>query len=329
MLRTLKIFQLMLPFYLLTFTVMNNYMTASSSVSPNLFEGCWVFNHMPKAGSTTTLSLFRTFAGAQKQKRANVGFSPWEDDLRLSEIRDGNLTFIWGEYTKSLRAMGSYKNCKWFTLMRHPITRIVSMFLDCKYQSRGDQNCGKGAFDFDVEGADLHAFARVYRNESLRQFIMVFFRPQEIRACRAVQAVKRRFPGWFKVGLFVDELYANATNSVYEASSSVEYEAMEMFLQPAIGLIQTYAAVAKFEEFDINLQLFTNALKIPGLDWVKTFEHQGIKNVNVHVETDVKEAMVSEAWTDPVLHEILALDIVLYNHAASIFKQQLAMYEVY
>lgn len=110
---------------------------------------------------------------------------------------------------------------------------------------------------------------------------------------------RRTFSCWFKVGLFV-ELYANATNNVYAESSSVEYEGMEVFLQPAIGLIQTYAAVAIFEEFDSSLQLFDKALKIPGLDWVEAFEVQGVKNKNVHVETEVKQAIMSEAWTDPV-----------------------------
>lgn len=181
------------------------------------------------------------------------------------------------------------------------------MFLYCKYQARNDQNCGKGTFDFNDEAEDLRAYAKFYSNESLRQFLIAFFTPQEIRASRAVQAVNKRFPGWYKVGLFI-ELYANATENIDAAllSSAV----------PAVDLLQTYAAVAIFEDYENGLHLFRRALNIPGLEWVNAFKR--VKNA--------KMVMHSAAWSDVVIQEILWLDLLLYDHAVSVYEKQLKRY---
>lgn len=48
-----------------------------------------------------------------------------------------NSTYILGEYVESLWPYREGRDCKWFTMFRHPIPRLVSAFFFCKPGGRG------------------------------------------------------------------------------------------------------------------------------------------------------------------------------------------------
>lgn len=53
----------------------------------------------------------------------------------------------------------------------------------------------------------------------------------------------------------------------------------------------------------------------------------GKKNSNSVLKEQEKEALV-KAWTDPELKKHLVLDLVLYDHAVSVHKQQIEKYRL-
>lgn len=98
-----------------------------------------------------------------------------------------------GGCTEALRRH-AHGTCKWFTVFRHPIARLVSAFYHCR-ESPGDPLCaseGAGA-----GGMDLVHFAEHWGNYALRQFALAGG-----IACRAgCQSNQRRMMGQFSMAM--------------------------------------------------------------------------------------------------------------------------------
>lgn len=147
-------------------------------------------------------------------------------------------------------------------------------------------------------------------------------------ASPAVQAVDPEIPGWYKIGLYVNELYANETaDGKTGLSLDVHDAAMYKFLQPAMDrLSNEYAAVGILEDFDKSLHLLNLALKIPRLDWVQSYKNLGPQNEGVSGRDEEKKETLRLAWTDPAIHKFVWLDMLLYDHAVAVYKKQLVEY---
>lgn len=149
-------------------------------------EGCWVFSRMAKTGSSTLTLILEDW-----YKRNNYifrAFSPhrWHHLPRGKNFRTENTTLVGGAYSEALFALGEGGECKWFTIFRHPIPRLVSAFYYCKYKRPDDTPCGGGAMDLAT--ADFYSFAELWSNMALLHFITGFVTPNEVRLSTNVPA---------------------------------------------------------------------------------------------------------------------------------------------
>lgn len=84
-----------------------------------------------------------------------------------------------------------------------------------------------------------------------------------------------------------------------------------------------YAAVGIAEELGATVKLFQKALAMPGLDWPRELAKRGkADNTREAVDDGEYEATLRQAMANPQIGNFLRLDILLYEHAIEIFRQQ-------
>lgn len=227
-----------------------------------------------------------------------------------------------------------------------PISRLISAYFYCKV--RPDQLCadfrGKSKTD------DLLSFAEHWGNYGLMQFVLAFLTPEEIHAdsgwaarlegnpcvvatedgqAHYLQHEPKRCPGWYMLKLFIESRGVEAGyqhEPVGEGSTAAALNQvwMHQFLQPAMGLLnEKYAAVAILEEWNTSMELFQATLEIPDFNWLTAFREGGSSRVNTEFQDAAHEAR-QRAMNDPKIRELLWLDILLYDHAVSVFNRQVA-----
>lgn len=229
---------------------------------------------------------------------------------------------IWGSYVEGLRHHGA-EQCKWFTIFRHPMTRLVSAFFYCK--DRPDPLCANLQRRGNV--TDFQSFAEHWSNFGLRQFAMGMVMPDMVTAYPAARECVRKdtqCPGWYMLKLFLNGRHnaGGGNDDIPDASM------MRNMLQPAQELLRNkYAAVGILEKYDTTLQLFNSALEMPNFDWVRTFKTIGPKNRD-RKNQEREEAVVQEALTNPAIKRFISLDLLLYEHALEVHAAQLRQYGI-
>ena len=95
---------------------------------------------MVKSGGTTVKVLLRSFAERSMTLQREYANAMWlkgiEGTSTAKQIFTSVDGIIYGGHAEALRSMGGSGNCKWFTIFRHPVPRLVSAFLYCKYMNR-------------------------------------------------------------------------------------------------------------------------------------------------------------------------------------------------
>lgn len=101
---------------------------------------CWMFQHMVKSGGSTVRVMMSAWAVKNDIKHDRYVDYMWlMGDSYANMMLERNSTYILGEYAESLRSYGGGRDCKWFTMFRHPIPRLVSAYFFCKPGGRGHQ----------------------------------------------------------------------------------------------------------------------------------------------------------------------------------------------
>lgn len=150
----------------------------------------------------------------------------------------------------------------------------------------------------------------------------------QVLAYPAVKALSPKISAYYKIRLYVNELYEKDMAAGGAAHfSGVHDEALYKFLDPAIRRLETkFAAVGILDDFDRTLQLFNKALIMPNLDWVDYFNNLGAQNAGEKRVQDESEETLRLAWQDPTIHKFLWLDMLFYDRALALFNDQLVAY---
>lgn len=111
--------------------------------APPASEECWAYTHLQKAGGTTIKNLLFDFWGPEKsttydsyQWKKGQGYA---DSAAASLASPTGLNAVAGGYPEALRntpALGGGNDgssCRWFTVFRHPVSRLVSAFYYCRW----------------------------------------------------------------------------------------------------------------------------------------------------------------------------------------------------
>lgn len=151
---------------------------------------CWIFTHLQKCGGTTLKKILLARFG--RPKFTYYDSKEWKlGDKLIGEFQktlsEGTkYHVIAGGYTEALRRSADITTstagaitCDFFTLFRHPITRMVSAYFYCQvYQS--DKACATSILR--AKDVDLLTFAKHWSNFGLRQFALNFVPADDVMA---------------------------------------------------------------------------------------------------------------------------------------------------
>ena len=301
------------------------------SSSKGRSEPCWLFTHMQKAGgSTIKYMLFKRWGW--RRGAANVYDTQiWrrgqaETDRFVKRFMNGTWDVVYGSAVEGMRHSVEFVGeCKWFTVFRHPIPRLVSAFFYCKRVPH-DILCAVSTLKTNQK-FELIDFARHWGNYGLRQFSFGQVAANDVLT--AFSSGELKVPGgkswrdtdsWYLLKLYLD----NRASS--DDSKPTEDMAMYDFLRPAQDLIdKRYAAVGILEEFNTTLALFDASLGMNDMNWQDKFELMGAANMNSK-DKKLERQTLEKAWTDSELKSYIQLDLLLYEHAKAVFREQIRLY---
>lgn len=293
-------------------------------------DKCWVFTHLNKAGGSTVKSMLKNIWGT---RYINYGGGEWHRGDGYSQsvaedlVHGQKWSVVGGGYVEALRRSNTVESkCKWFTVFRHPISRLVSAYYFCKVSG----SCASELLDAKL--VDLTTFAKHWGNYAMRQFVLSFVSIDDVMEYSRTDTVKQTFPrtvknpslipGWYFVKLYLDN------HMQAPVDDELPDRALYTMLQPVQDLLRDqYSAVGILEEYNTTLSIFNAALAMPGVDWHETFLSVGHVNANNKFK-DEKAATLAEAWTNSEIKQYLQLDLLLYEHAVVLFHQQARFYDI-
>lgn len=117
-------------------------LTMETATPPDSAD-CWAYTHLQKAGGTTIKNLLFDFWGTKSttydsyQWKKGQGYA---DSVAVSLASPTGLNAVAGGYPEALRntlalradGTGNESSCRWFTVFRHPVSRLLSAFYYCR-----------------------------------------------------------------------------------------------------------------------------------------------------------------------------------------------------
>ena len=147
-------------------------------------QRCWIFMHLQKSGGSTIKNMLN-----RKRRRSEYSIydsKQWKrgDDFssafgrRLA--RGSTRKIVAGGYPEALRRLPSVESsCRFFTMFRHPISRMVSAYFFCQLHEE-DSACASGIVR--ARHVDLLTFAKHWSNFAVRQFALSFVPAEDVMA---------------------------------------------------------------------------------------------------------------------------------------------------
>eukprot|EP00903_Cladosiphon_okamuranus_P009259 g8835.t1 len=317
--------------------------------------GCWIFMHLQKCGGSTVKKMLKDTWDSRYFVYDSMRWKFGDDFARTfgDKLASGHpWNVMAGGYPEALRGSAAVDaSCRFFTVFRHPVARLVSAYFYCQLLE-GDVACASNIVR--AKDVDLITFAAHWSNFAVRQFALSLVSADDVMAyARSPQAMALlpesvesldKVAGWYLLKMYLErpDTEANGTASghdqpnwattaitaratgqeVVEEGEKVPDAEMYGFLQPAQDLLSyRYAAVGILEEWNTTLALFDEALDMPGMDWQREFQQEGRQNVDESFQ-QLKAETLEKALTDPELEKYLRLDLQLYEHAVAVFRQQ-------
>lgn len=270
-------------------------------------EACWIFMHMEKSGGGGARQV-----AAEHMRKESLVFDTvqWRrGDSFAADIMTSHWRLLHGGCVEALRNESAGRQCKWVTIFRHPVSRLLSAYDHCRKAPK-DPLCPA------PKSADLATFAERWGNFAMRQFALAEVSPSTVKRWANSGHVSATGSSvWY---LFKEYLTRGGV---------AEDEVLEGMLEGVQGLLSTrYAAVGIAEEIDTTMALFDRALPMGGLDWSASL-------AELESETDGEydmrgSATFRRALANPRVASALRLDMLLYEHAVNVFNEQVARYGV-
>ncbi|CBN74365.1 expressed unknown protein [Ectocarpus siliculosus] len=269
------------------------YTRASMDTDPPTY--CTMFHHMVKNGGTAVrdqLILASEIQGRDVPGLCVIGPSSAEaclDALHHSSVIMGYVELL----RDPMEELG--RRCDYFTMMRHPIDRLVSAFYYCPTfhdkQVRPNKWCG-GHSHPDPLTSRLLDFAR------------------EDWMCKAMFQLS--FASYCPPGAFCEH------DMVEEPPTHLNGVEDWSLLAVAEDVLLSYTAVGIFEEWELSMELFDAVISSPVQQW------GGEEAVNPGPKSSEREMLLRWAHSSPEIRQAVGGDLLLYDLALSIFKRQTA-----
>ena len=299
-------------------------------VSVPITDKCWIFMHLQKSGGSTVKQILED---VYSHKYTIYDSYQWKQGgaylQSIAKTLAGGQSWnvIAGGYPEALRHSGGVdEKCQWFTVFRHPVTRMVSAYYYCK-EVPSDTACASEIVN--ARDVDLITFAKHWGNFAVRQFALSLVPVDDVLEYAQTDAARDALPpdfeefgniaGWYLLKMYLDD--QARTSECADIPDAAMYE----MLQPVQDLLRDRYTVGILEEFDTTLSLFDVALSMPGVDWHKQYLDEGNLNVDNRFKEE-KSASLAEAWTNSDIKKYMQLDLVLYEHAVDVFHEQAQAY---
>ncbi|CAM9632784.1 unnamed protein product [Scytosiphon promiscuus] len=258
---------------------------------------CTVVNHMVKSGGT---SIKEQLASAsRKEGHSAPGLCTSDNsttDEQCSEaLYNSSVITGYGELLRHpLEAIG--RDCDFVTMMRHPISRLVSAFYYCPgdhdQQSRPTKWCGNRFYP-ESASSRLLDFAKNTKWAYMTYAEMMFG-----IHCK---------PGF---------VYCEKKYQVKKIPSGIGTRKGRQALTQMKEMLSNYTAVGIFEEWQLSMQLFDATVKSSVRKW-----DAGV-SLNHGVDLVGRESLLQWAYVSPEINVALTADILLYEFAREVFKRQ-------
>ncbi|CAN0219045.1 unnamed protein product [Scytosiphon promiscuus] len=255
-------------------------------------EYCTLFNHMVKSGGSTIkdkLSASAAEDGVEDAAMCLNGFG--YEQTCLDAMNNSPVIAGYAELLRyPLQSIG--RECEYFTVMRHPIDRLVSAFFYCPsdhdVQDRPPKWCGYAEDPMPITERLLEFAQQGWKNKAFRQMTFGLYCPPMA---------------------FCEQAKPGAQQAVIEPGGWD-------LLQQIEGILGTYTAVGILEHWDLSMQLFDARIKSPVRDW------QNIQKSNPGQLSGIRDEVYQWAHLSPEIHRAMSTDLLLYDYAVSVFKLQ-------
>eukprot|EP00903_Cladosiphon_okamuranus_P012839 g11997.t2 len=260
-------------------------------------EFCTVFNHMVKSGGTsikTQLEQSSQVEGDAFPGMCTYGGKFTTPELCLDALHNSSVIAGYGEVLRDpLEKAG--RSCDFFTMIRHPVPRLVSAFYFCPDDDRLDRPdkwCGHIESETPITERLLD-FARgsVFSRVTFAEMMFGLRCPPGFALCDPnVEPIE-----------FVRDMRS-------EAGRQALFKMQENF--------RSYKAIGIFEHWELSMQLFDATVTSSVRHWNNSMA------LNPGPTPPERQELLRWAYTNPEIHATLATDILLYQFCVSVFKQQ-------
>ncbi|CAN0193658.1 unnamed protein product [Ascophyllum nodosum] len=261
---------------------------------------CTVYHHLVKSGGTSIKDQLRRESVVNKLPRPGLCTSDGRTSGQMCLDALHNSTIIMGygeEMRNALNATG--RRCEFFTMMRHPIDRLVSAFMYCPTDHDVQTNrprkwCGNAEDQEEPIEARLIEFAEnMFTNMAYQTLYRSIICDPDFVLCPS----------------------ENARDKSYWPCRLDSPESWDVLKQTQ-RILSTYTAVGIMEEWNLSMALFNAKVKSPVANWdSKIVRNPGLQSKG-------RQELLEWAFMSPRVHSILSADILLYHFAVAIFKRQ-------
>lgn len=272
-------------------------------------EQCWIFMHMERSGGAAA----RQIATEHWRKDELVYDSvQWRrGDSHAEDVMLSRWKLLHGGCVEAVRNDEAL-TCKWLTVFRHPVARLLSAYDHCREAPR-DPICPP------TKSADLTTFAERWGNFAVRQFALATVSPSTVNAWVERD---RELPQGTSVWYLIKEYFTRGGVALEDVVLG------EDVLDSIKETLSTYAAVGIATELDATMRLLDKALPIEGLGWSSSFRKLRKQGDEEQQYDDSASARFQEALANPRISSALRLDTMLFDHAVHVFQGQVAQFRV-
>ncbi|XP_071827046.1 uncharacterized protein [Apostichopus japonicus] len=272
-----------------------NFFLHSNGNSDTFRNSVITFVHVPKCGGTTIKECLSMVAKRERKSNPYLLHLEKRFDIELTPLAETcPYDIFMGSDSFGICGHVQAKDCSYFTLVREPYDRLVSLYFECI-----QQNDPPGTGKDDCIKLPITEWAqRVQHSLFFFQLHRTVMCPMsEKRTCEFVTE---------------EEVFASANNETY-----VNYVASQ--------LDKIFAVIGLQEELKMTLKLLRKTYGMEFFDVCKgLWMNKGIygDDIDESVEHQNIEDLKKQLKDNPVVVKLLYPDVVLYSKAQEIFQRE-------
>jgi hypothetical protein len=202
--------------------------------------------------------------------------------------------------------------CKWITVFRQPVPRLVSAYMYCIHSRPRDPLCGFS--HFEVRNSTIRTFAAHWSNFAFRELLL----HPSLRQMISSEKIPKSDIVWWSwkrlVGHDVEYLANEVGRAAFDALRQMIVEG-RMF--DVVGLV---------ERFEDTCRLLDKHMPLPLLGQSYLDLAHNLTDSHGSTRWKTKEPMVekvSHAEQDPIVQAFVSTDLIVYEAAVARFEHQL------